>query len=289
MSFRYCGREFSKEEVDLIKGIIKESPKRTRHALSFIVCDKLKWHKINGGPKDVSCRVAMLRMERDGLIELPPARPAHRTNDRKYTKRTSFAEPSLTTITAPVNELGDITTHLIQNRFESHLWNEYIERYHYLGYKKLPGAQLRYFIKTSNQIIALLGFGASAWKIAPRDQFIGWGKEQRKKKLHLIVNNARFLILPWIKSKNLATKILSLIGKRISDDWQKKYHYKPVLLETFVEVKRFQGTSYKAANWIFLGNTKGRGKKDTHNEAKEPIKSIWIYPLEKKFQHILCR
>jgi len=132
----------------------------------------------------------------------------------------------------------------------SRLWNEYIERYHYLGYSPLPGAQLRYFITAGEQIVALTGFGAAAWQTAPRDQFIGWNHDQRKKNLHLIVNNARFLILPWVQSKNLASKILSLMIRHLPDTWESKYNIRPVMMETFVRKNRFTGTCYKAANRI---------------------------------------
>ncbi len=133
-------------------------------------------------------------------------------------------------------------------------------------------------------MLALLGFGAAAWTTAPRDEYIGWDAETRKRNLHLIINNARFLILPWVHSKNLGSKILSMASKRICEDWVARYNYEPVLLETFVEKERFQGTCYKAANWICVGDTQGRGKLDVHNEYKLPVKGIYLYPLRKDFR-----
>jgi hypothetical protein len=135
--------------------------------------------------------------------------------------------------------------------------------------------------------VALLGFGAAAWKTAPRDDYIGWSAQQRKKNLHLIVNNARFLILPWVHSKNLGSKILSMAARKVASDWQSRYNYQPWLLETFVEKKRFCGTCYKAANWICVGDTKGRGKLDVKNEYKLPVKSVWLYPLCTNFRQKL--
>ena len=152
----------------------------------------------------------------------------------------------------------------------------------------MPGAQLRYFVRAAGTIVAALGFGASAWKVRPRDQFIGWTADQRQRNLHLIVNNARFLILPWIHCKNLASRILALTVKRLPEDWHARYAYRPVLLETFVEKPRFTGTCYKAANWQHLGDTQGRGKLDTLHRHARPIKSIWIYPLARDFQRPLC-
>jgi hypothetical protein len=147
---------------------------------------------------------------------------------------------------------------------------------------------MRYLACDGKCILALLGFGAAAWKTAPRDQFIGWTKEQRNRQLHLLINNARFLILPWVRSKNLASKVLAMATRRLADDWQQYYNYRPVMVETFVEIPRFNGTCYKAANWIHLGETKGRGKMDRLHKAQLPKKSIWVYPLVSNYRKLLC-
>ena len=162
-------------------------------------------------------------------------------------------------------------------------------RYHYLGHKPLPGAQLRYFVTLDEQIIAALGFGAAAWQTAPRDQFIGWSHEQRQKNLPLVVNNARFLIMPWVKSKNLASTILSMIARLLPTQWEDRYGIRPVLLETFVDTERFAGTCYKAANWIYVGKTKGRGKLGPAGKQSVPIKDLWLYPLSRQFRSHLTR
>ena len=172
---------------------------------------------------------------------------------------------------------------------QSRLWNEYIHRYHYLGYKTLPGAQRRYFVNSGNRLLALLGFGASAWQIAPRDRFIGWSHQQRQKNLHLIVNNARFLILPWVQSKNPASMTLARVAHQLPDDWEERYHYRPVLMETFVDKERFAGTCYKAANWISVGETQGRGKLGPAGKQSVPIKLIWLYPLVSNFRAVLAQ
>jgi len=278
-TYRYCGRIFSVDQIDRIRRLIADSPDLNRVQLSQTVCDLFGWLGPDGRRKEMSCRVAMLRMHRDELIVLPAPL---RSNGNGRTR------PRLTTATDPqppvclkAGELGKLQLHLVDNRNDSSLWNELIERYHYLGYCPLPGAQLRYLVRNEKQLLALLGFGAAAWKVAPRDNWIGWSHHQRKKKLQLIVNNARFLILPWVRSKNLASRILSLAAKRLPDHWKQKYAYRPVLLETFVEQDRFRGTCYQAANWIKLGYTKGRGKLDVKNEYKLPIKAIYVYPLSK--------
>ena len=281
---RYCGRDFSKQELVVIRQLISENPSATRAVLSRLTCQALDWYKIDGGLKEMSCRVAMLRMQDDGLIKLPA--PRHRHCPANNVQFTSATDPK-PKINKPVDALACVQLRIVMGRQQSRLWNEYIHRYHYLGYKPLPGAQLRYFVISENNIIALLGFGASAWQCAPRDKYIGWTHDQRKKKLQYIVNNARFLILPWVKCKNLASKILSLTSHRLSGDWQGHYGYQPVLLETFVERDRFAGTCYKAANWVLVGQTKGRGKLGPAGKISVPIKDLWLYPLERNFRHIL--
>ena len=281
---RYCGRDFSKQELVVIRQLISENPSATRAVLSRLTCQALDWYKIDGGLKQMSCRVAMLRMQDDGLIKLPAARHRYRPADNVQFTSATAPKPK---INKPVHALPCVQLRIVRGRQQSRLWNEYVHRYHYLGYKPLPGAQLRYFVLSENNIIALLGFGASAWQCAPRDKYIGWSHDQRKKKLQYIVNNARFLILPWVTCKNLASKILSLTSHRLSRDWQGHYGYQPVLLETFVERDRFAGTCYKAANWVLVGQTKGRGKLGPAGKISVPIKDLWLYPLERNFRQIL--
>jgi len=281
---RYCGRDFSVEEQALIIELITNNPSMNRTDLSRDVCRMLSWYKTDGGLKDMSCRVAMLRMQDDGLIQLPVslrAKPSRRSSPPE----TSATEPQ-SIIQSPVHQLGALQLCLVTSK-DSRLWNEYIQRYHYLGYTPLPGAQLRYFVVMENQVVALLGFGASAWQVAPRDAFIGWDHEQRRQGLALIVNNARFLILPWVQSKNLASKILAMIARQLPIDWFNRYSIQPVLMETFVETGRFAGTCYRAANWIHVGQTKVRGKLGPVGVQSVPIKDIFLYPLTRKFKSIL--
>jgi len=279
----YCGREFTEKEIAWIRQLIGENPTIHRLGISRAFCETFHWRKADGGLKDMSCRVALLKMERDGHFLLPPPRKKH-TKPYKRVPRTLFALPQPETR----EKAGQFDLRLeIADKKSSFLWNEFIDRYHYLQYTPLPGAQIKYFVKSHKQILALLGFGASAWKTAPRDGYIGWESKERERNLHLIVNNARFLILPWVQSKNLASRILSLVSKQIASDWEKRYHYRPVLLETFVEKKRFLGTCYKAANWICVGETQGRGKLDTKYEYRLPVKSVWLYPLRRDFRQLL--
>jgi hypothetical protein len=282
---RYCGRDFSAAELTLIRTLIAEDPRRTRAELSRLACQALHWLKPDGGLKDMSCRVAMLRMQEDGLIQLPPP-----TRQRPETRiRISVETGPQTPIHAPVHALPGLQLRLVGTRADSCLWNEYIHRYHYLGFKTLPGAQLRYWVYAGERLVALLGFGAAAWQCAPRDHFIGWTHEQRQQNLPLIVNNARFLILPWVRSENLASKILGLAARQLPQDWQHRYGLRPLLLETFVEKDRFTGACYRAANWLHVGQTQGRGKLGPSGKQSVPIKDVWLYPLRKGFRQGLVR
>lgn len=281
---RYCGREFTEAEIGLIRQLLVDQPQLSRAGLSRTVCERLSWRRPNGRLKEMSCRVAMLRMAREGLITLPQARgtrpPSYRVSPQV---ERAIDEPKI----VPDVDLQKLTVDVVSRR-DSPLWNGYVQRYHYLGHQLIPGAQLRYFVRAAGQVIALLSFGASAWKTKPRDDLIGWNAEQRVRNLHLIVNNSRFLILPWIRRQNLASRILALISKRLSQDWLAAYAYRPVLLETFVEKPRFTGICYKAANWQYLGDTQGRGKLDQFMLYAKPVKSIWVYPLVSDFRRRLC-
>ncbi len=282
---RYCGRDFDEGELSEVRRIIDTGPELTRWAISRKVCEVLSWRKPDGGLKEMSCRVALLRMQADGLVNLPLPRRRN-GNGKGYARRTKGAEPQ-GPINVPASELRGIHLDLVTTRIQSHLWNEYVDRYHYLGYRRLPGAQLRYVAYSENHVLAVLGFGSAAWKVAPRDTFIQWTKDQRERNLHLVVNNARFLILPWVTSKHLASKLLAMAARRLGDDWSQRYGYRPVLLETFVEKPRFTGTCYKAANWLYLGDTQGRGKLDKHHRGALPIKSVWVFPLSARFRALL--
>jgi hypothetical protein len=284
----YCGRLFIPDEILRIRSIIAQDSRRNRTAISRMVCREFHWYKQDGaGLKEMSCRVALLRMHRDGLISLP--KPQKRNvNGKLMVQATPATDPPA----IPLNiSAAHLRQHLritaVDSKGSSRLWNEYIARYHYLGHAPLPGAQLRFLVYHEDHVLACLGFGAAAWSVAPRDSFIGWSHEQRRRNLHLVVNNARFLILPWVSSRNLASMLLAATSKLLPPLWQQRYGYQPVLLETFVESARFRGTCYKAANWKHVGTTKGRGKLDTKNRYALPIKEVFLYPLVKSFRSAL--
>ncbi len=270
------------DDIAIIRAIIDKEQNRAQ--ISRLVCQALDWRKPDGGLKAMSCRVAMLRMQEDGIVTLPP--PRH--NQKLCQPRIDFTaqtdpQPSINT---SVHMLPNLRLKLVEDSKTATLFREYIHRYHYLGYTPLSGAQLRYMACVDENVVALLSFSAAAWSTAPRDKFIGWTPEQRKKKLHLIVNNSRFLILPWVISKNLGSKLLAMAARKLKDDWLNRYGYSPALIETFVEEKRFQGTCYMAANYVYLGQTKGRGK--LAYSSILPIKKILVCPLMPHFRNILC-
>jgi hypothetical protein len=283
----YCAREFSAGDIQSIRDLITQDQKLGRSALSRKLCQLWGWTKPNGELKDMTCRVALLRMQADGLITLPPSRIG------VVRKRAQFpntcASDAQTPIRQPVHELPRITLQVVSGKSISLLWNEYMARYHYLGYAAMSGSQIRYNVFAGEQLVACISFCACAWKLKDREKFIGWSEAQRQRNLQLVINNARFLVLPWIESKGLASKILSLAARQLPKDWRHRYGFEPVLLETFVEYGRHKGTCYKAANWVNIGRTAGRGKKSTSHERLIPAKDIWLYPLRKNFATLLCK
>lgn len=281
----YCGRQFATSEIEDIRNMIASEPGISRYRLSTIICKRLNWRRPDGGLKDMSCRVAMLRMQNDGLIALPPAR---RKKPVAHVENPDIERAVDCPLIIPEIDLAGLTAEIVAQKRASLLWNAYIRSHHYLGHQLIPGAQLRYFIRAQGEVVALLSFSASAWKIKHRDDYIGWNPEQRQRNLHLVINNSRFLILPWIRRQNLASRALALVTRRLADDWQRRYAYRPVLIETFIEEQRFRGTCYQAANWRCLGKTQGRGKLDWAHRRAVPVKSIWIYPLATDFRQRLC-
>lgn len=272
------GRLFSLADIETVSHIINSGAFTNRAAIAREVCLKLGWYRENGQLKDAACRYALLKLHRSHLIKLPP--PGRNPFEKKaisFSENTAEKQP----INQNAGKLKPLTFQLVTEPNQFKLWKEYIERYHYLGYKVIVGPQLKYFVFSAKGVVACMAFGGAAWSVKPRDSWIGWDHPTRKRNLLFIINNVRFLILPWISSKNLASTILALASKTVPADWQKIYGYRPCLLETFVDKERFDGTSYKAANWIYLGDTKGRGKVDRYNQYPSSIKKIFVFPLSK--------
>jgi hypothetical protein len=287
---RYRGREFTDNEINDIRRLIA-STGLLRSPLSRLICEQFGWRTTSGGLKDASCRAALVLMERDGHIQLPRSRKcrdAGRGNAKPWSILTEDCEPPTAMIEGALAQLGKITLITVATTRESHLWNELVDRYHYLGYRRTPGAQVRYLVRAGDgKLLGCFGFGAAAWKLKPRDLFIGWDPSTRERNLHRVVNNGRFLILPWVRVKNLASHLLSRAIRQLPIDWGQRYGYQPVALETFVDVSRYRGTCYRAGNWAYLGQTQGRGRYDRNNERAQPVKGIFIYPLTRHFREVL--
>lgn len=286
------GRVFTLDDLEFLRALIKSNPQALRSELARRACEELNWFQANGKPKEMGCRMAMLALHRAGLITLPPSRRSvhrHAAQSQQPRQHTSAGQPQ-DPIVQPVSELAPIQLEPVTST-SSALWTELVDRYHYLGYTILRGAQLRYLIRSTQGYVAAIGFSSPAWKTRDRDAWIGWDHATRAKNLHYIVNNARFLILPWVTSKNLASKILGLCARQLPQDWETRYGYRPVLFETFVEQERFAGTCYRAANWVRVGQTTGRGKWEQKgaNKVRAPlsIKDIFVYPLQRDYKALL--
>lgn len=273
------GRTFSCTELLQIRAIVEASPDEHRFAISKRVCEVLDWRQANGRLKDRACRDVLLKLDEAGLISLPPRRQPPRR--RRPIPITAKTDPRLPRSFAP-RDIDALSFSIVTgsgSRADEALWNEYVERYHYLRYGVPVGAHLKYFVRLEHEPVACLAFSGAAWKVAPRDAWIGWRPAQREHNLRFIVNNSRFLILPWIRVDNLASRLLSLALKRLAEDWHCRYAYRPVLVETFVQAERHHGTCYRAANWICAGETRGRGRMDRHKTASLPKKLVFLRPL----------
>ncbi len=282
-----CGEIFAPQVLDRINATVGEEPQLSRAELARRVCDWLNWRSDDGRAKALNCRVALGRLAKRGLIELPAPR---RT---MCSRRSNFAGTRLDVplkLEGSVKELGGIKLVLVSSR-DRHLdlqWKKLVATHHYLGYQPLCGAQLRYLIGSEQGWLGALAFSAAALHLKARDRWIGWSNQARQCHLTQVVANSRFVIARGVRVKNLASKVLALAQKRLPQDWVQAYGYTPLLLETYVESKRFAATSYRAANWIRVGKTCGRGRQDRNHREKKPIKDIYVYPLAPNWQKRLC-
>lgn len=281
------GRQFTTTDINIINEIISDNPKLSRRKLSLIISKALNWRQANGNLKDRACRDVLLRLSKNGFIQLPKGQYELNTQSIQI-KAVDFMRPA-TDLVGIINEFSTPTFTVVQHPSERQLWNYLIDNYHYKGCRITVGRHLKYFVHIDNRLIGCFAFADSVLKLTARDQWIGWNQQQRETNLHLIINNVRFLILPWVKIQNLASKLLSSSARIVPGDWQRFYNFRPVMLETFVEQQRFSGASYKAANWLYLGQTNGKGRSGMNYYHHGIIKDIYIYPLLKpsKVRHIL--
>jgi len=283
--------------LNIIGKIICDGQKESIHRTEIArrVCTALEWRDARGNLKEMGARVALLRLHRQGWITLPVPRNGNGNGRSERLAQAPVPEFPGSDRCCSFSELGTIELRKVENKADSLLWDGLIDRYHYLGHAPLSGAQIRYLIHSDDNVIGAIGFGAAAFALKERDRWIGWDRQQRDQCRERILNNRRFLILPWIRVKNLASHILSKAARQVQPDFQAQYGYTPVLLETFVEQDRFSGGCYRAANWINVGVTAGRGRNDCTTQKERnrhgaplPIKQIWLYPLRRNTRKCLC-
>jgi hypothetical protein len=283
---RYRGRAVTGEDLAFIRKLIADHPGESRRGLSQELCRAWGWVQPNGALRDMVCRGLLLALSRGGQIELPPPR-YHRPAPFLNRKKPARIELDQTPVEGTVSDLGTLTFRQVRRTDSEALFNSLIEQYHYLGYCQPVGEQLKYIVSAQDRPLACLAWSSAPRHIGDRDRFIGWNPEDRKKNLSLIACNTRFLILPWVKVSCLASHILGAMVRRLPREWEKVYRHPLYYLETFIDQDRFPGTCYRAANWIYIGQTTGRGKNDQTHQVNRSIKGVWGYPLSKDFRRQL--
>jgi len=284
--FTYRGRVVTDKDIVFINELIAQNPGDSRWALSRKLCRAWNWVQPNGALRDMVCRGLMLELHRAEHIRLPEKKrfPRNPFVDRKKPEKIKIDQ---TAVTTELSNIRPLEFRQVRRSSNEKLFNSLVEYYHYLGYCNPVGEQLKYIVYANGRPIACLAWSSAPRHIGSRDRFIGWGAEARKKHLHLLAYNTRFLILPWVRVPSLASHILGRMTKILARDWRRIYNHRICYLETFVDKTRFAGTCYKAANWIYLGDTTGRGKNDQTHKANRSIKAVWGYPLTRNFRDLL--
>ena len=282
--FRFRSREYTQDDLACIRQVIANNFDHGRVHISRLLATAWDWRQANGKIKDFAVRDTLLRMEEAGLITLPPPKTRNDNRAKKPLRTPLFDNTPLA---------GSIADYPGLRVCQAEGWSKvvckyFLARYHYLGCPRVVGAHLCQVAMLGEQIVACLAWGSAAWKIAPRDFFIGWDEQTKRNNLHLVVSNVRFLIPPWIRIKCLASKLFSLCLRELSAQWEQLYGHPVYLAETFVDVSRFQGTTYKAANWIYLGQTKGSAKRGNSYHFHGVAKAIYVYPLHSRFRRRLA-
>jgi hypothetical protein len=281
------GRRMATEDILRIRQLITDHPGWSRRRLSEVLCAEWDWRNGSGRLKDMATRTLLVKLEARGLIRLPARRriPSNRMAARQAPRQTWDTTP----VTGTLRELGTLTLREVSTDGAARIrFAAALAEFHYLGYRGTVGENLQYMVTDkTGRLLACLLFGSAAWKCRARDQFIGWAPERRARHLHLLTNNTRFLILPFVRVPHLASWILGRVLRRLSADWREKYGHAIVLVETFVERERFAGTSYQASNWIRLGATTGRSRQDRRHTLQVPVKDVYLYPLDRRFREEL--
>jgi hypothetical protein len=287
VKLRYRGRDITESEIESIRELIGAHPGKSRRALSEKLCEAWNWVQPNGEPRSMVCRGLMLELHRAGHIELPAVRWVN-PNPFLVRRRPEPVLVDRTPWVATLAQIGPLEFEQVRRKAGERFFNGLIEQYHYLGYTQPVGEHLKYLIYARGRIVALLGWCSSSRHLGCRDRFIGWSLETRRRNIRFLAYNTRFLILPWVRVSHLASHILGRMAKVLARDWEELYGHPIYFLETFVDPNRFRGTCYRAANWIFLGRTTGRGNSPSHRPNR-PIKEVFGYPLHKRFRELLAQ
>jgi Druantia protein DruA len=284
LSYRH--RVVSAEDVVFIRKLIAEHPQASRRVLSKLLCQAWNWVQANGALRDMVCRGLMLKLHREGLIELPPVRRVMRNPLVERNPRALIAVDGRP-LQAKLGEIGPLTLRQVRRTPDEALFNSLLEQYHYLGYAQPVGEHLKYTFYAQDRPIACLSWSSAPRHLGSRDRFIGWSPQARLKNIRLLAYNSRYLILPWVKVEHLASHLLGRMAKVLSLDWQRVYGHPIYYLETFIDPQRFRGTCYRAANWQVLGVTTGRGKDAPTHQVNRSLKEVLGYPLVKDFRQQL--
>src|ERR1700692_3214950 len=286
IEFRYRGREISQEDILYIRTLIDSHPTESRRTLSTKLCEARQWRQANGALRDMVCRGMLLMLHRAGQIALPPVSYV-RHNPLANRARPEPARVDTTPIEEPLRNLQPLEIEQVRRSSQEPLFNSLMEEHHYLGYEQPVGEHLKYLVWAQGRPVACLAWSSAPRHLGSRDRYIGWSAEARRRGIRFIAYNTRFLILPWVRVEHLASHILGRMAARVSEDWQRMYGHPIYFLETFVDPERFRGTCYRAANWVLLGRTTGRGKQSNSYVPNRSIKEVLGYPLTKQFRELL--
>jgi hypothetical protein len=288
-TFRYRSQVITAAQVEFIRRLIAQYPGATRRRLSLLLCEAWRWKQANGAPRDMVCRGLLLGLHRAGRIELPPARskgfnPAARHKAKRWK---AAVEVDTTPLVVPLSAIRPLEFRPVRRTPEEPFFNNLIEQYHPLGYIQPVGEHLKYTVYAAGRPIAGLVWSSAPRHLGARDRFIGWSAEARRRNLRFLAYNARFLVAPWVRVQHLASHILGQMARRIADDWERVYGHPVYFLETFVDPERHRGT-YRAANWVRMGRTTGRGKNCPNKRPNRSIKEVLGYPLMPRFRELLA-
>lgn len=283
-----CGREITSQELETARETVKLCSGLSRAELAATICEHWGWVTASGVGKVTACLNMLEELEREGEIQLPAKHKRPNTERVRGAARTRRTVPPKETFVGKLKVVSPVRLELVEGRDQAKLWNEYLDRHHYLGYRKPFGCTLRYFIACDRGLLGCVLVAGASKAIKARDEWIGWNKSQRQLNLPWVINNTRFLIFPWVEIRHLASHVLGQLARRVREDWQRRWGYEPLLMETFVDPAKFSGTCYQAAGWLELGKTTGEGLRRKGHAYTSTPKLIYAKPLTKDFRERLC-